>query len=277
MDSGSFFFGSLRGSSEDARSVKRKVLLKHAGSIFRDLKSFRSNYQSVLPPEAYQCINDFLSSQDVKDIDFNPGGRGQSRGNVQFALTSLAAFRSEFSFLIADTQAIARRITERAFVHLQRSIMVHSTLRRNWIDAFDERPTTEILCEQLGAVHLLSFGIWAFKVSAPGGRTDLVLNEPLETSFSIDSVADALVLTEWKIVRNIASLHEKIREARRQAELYSQGVLGGIELLNYRYLVMVSRENIDMPHDVLLNTITYKAINIAVDPRTPGITARRGT
>lgn len=114
-------------------------------------------------------------------------------------LTALAALRSEFTYIISDKEAVSKRITERAFSHLQRSIVVDSEIRKIWQEAFSERDER---CEQLGAVHLLSHGIWAFKVNAMAGRTDLIMNEPLPDFTEIEGSDDALVLTEWKKVPN---------------------------------------------------------------------------
>ncbi|TET66255.1 MAG: hypothetical protein E3J56_14680 [Candidatus Aminicenantes bacterium] len=194
--------------------------------------------------------------------------------NVQFALTSLAAFQSGFSYVISDTQAMALRITERAFVHLQRSIMVDDDIRKNWIAAFD---IGETKCEKLGALHLLSHGTWAFKAHGEKGRTDLILNEPLPDSSIIEKTSTALVLTEWKVVKNSNELDEKIKEAFEQTKLYVTGVLGGIELTNYRYLVMVSEKSTKMPSDFTEGTIVYRHINIPVNPKYPSVEARTKT
>lgn len=137
IDAGSLFFVASHSSRADDLQTRKKVLLKHAESIFAQLRIFRRNYNSVLPIEAFQCLDYFLNSKEVNELDFEPVD-SWVRANVQFALTSLAAFKSEFSYLIADTQATTRRLTERAFIHLQRSIVVDKVLRENWNSAFQE-------------------------------------------------------------------------------------------------------------------------------------------
>lgn len=252
INAGTFFFRAQHTSSADDREVKRKILLKVAQEILTNLNSFKENYKSILPIVACESLDRFLG--DVKRLPaYDVISNGLVSGDVQFALTSLAAFCSEFSYLISDSQAIARRVTERAFIHLQRSIMVDSDIRQKWCRAFKEEG--EPTCEQLGAVHLLSHGIWAFKVDAKGGRTDLVLNESLPSFSKIESVADALVLTEWKLVKTKVELDGKIQLARKQADIYSAGVLGGIEIANYRYLVMVSERMMEMPGNEINGTI----------------------
>lgn len=75
------------------------------------------------------------------------------------------------------------------------------TLRLKWINAFDTPRAGEISCEQLGGVHLLLHGIWAFKVSAIRERTDLVLGTRLVVDQTVIASTHGLVLTEWKLVR----------------------------------------------------------------------------
>ncbi|RZB30533.1 MAG: hypothetical protein SRB1_02813 [Desulfobacteraceae bacterium Eth-SRB1] len=118
-------------------------------------------------------------------------------------------------------------------------------------------------------------GVWAFKADATGGRTDLILNEPLPSASVIESSADALVLTEWKLVKSSNELHDKIKEAQKQAEIYNSDVLGGIEIRNYYYLVMVSERRMEMPEDTINSSTKYRHINIAVNPKSPSKEARK--
>jgi len=272
LDAGSFFYSALHNSSEDSRSVKRKVLLPNAEKIVGNLKDFSARYKSELPKVAVECLNSFMDKPEMKESGFFKPESLLESGNVQFALTSLAAFQSEFNYLIADTEFIARRLTERAFIHLQRSIVVDEAIREKWKRAFE---THETKCEKLGALHLLSHGIWAFKADATGGETDIILNEPLTSLSNIESTADALVLTEWKLVKTQSELDAKIQEAQRQAEIYSSDVLGGMKLRNYRYLVMVSENRIEMPADIIKGLTKYRHINIAVDPGSPSAEAKK--
>jgi len=105
-------------------------------------------------------------------------------------------------------------------------------------------------------------------VSGAGASTDLVFGEPVDESSEDLTSADALVLTEWKKAESGAL---KIAEsARKQADLYSAGILGGLELREYRYIVLVSKKRIkEMPDDVSQGGVTYRHINIAVEPSVP--------
>ena len=274
LDAGSFFYKALHHSSEDARSVNKKVLLKNAEKIFQNLQEFYGKYyKNGLPRPAVDCLYCFLNQQEFigRENIFNPSRNFES-ANVQFSLTSFAALRSEFNFIIADTQFIARKITERAFIHLQRCIVVDEEVRQKWQNAFNDHETK---CEKLGALHLLYHGVWAFKADATGGKTDLILSEPFPPEAVIESAADTLVLTEWKLVKSTSDLQRKIQEAQKQAEIYCSDVLGGVEIRNYRYLVMVSEERLTMPNDNIKDGTTYRHINIAVSPGSPSQESRK--
>jgi len=272
LDAGIFFYKALHHSSEDARSVKKKILLKEAEKIFSNLKAFVENNESALPDNANVCINSFLIKPEFSNSNFFSPKKNWESANVQFVLTSLATFRAEFDYIIADTQLKARRITERAFIHLQRCIVVDENFRDKWIEAFENN---EIACEKLGALHLLLHGVWAFKANAAGGRTDLILNEPLNEVSDVEKAAVTLVLTEWKRVTSEKELGDKIKEAQKQAEIYNSDILGGIELRNYCYLVMVSGKMMKMPDDKVVDNTIYRIINIATNPESPSIEAKK--
>ncbi len=59
----------------------------------------------------------------------------------------------------------------------------------------------ETACEKLGALHLLSHGILAFKAYAPGERTDLILGDRLVIDDDLIAGTEGIVLTEWKRVK----------------------------------------------------------------------------
>ena len=63
-------------------------------------------------------------------------------------LAPLAAFRSEFEYLIRDTEVEARSTTELAFEHLKRQIAVDEDVKKKWKKAFARHETD---CEKLGA------------------------------------------------------------------------------------------------------------------------------
>ena len=153
LDAASFFYRALYRNSADARS--EKVLFENAEKTFFNIENFYIKHDSALPEVALNCLKSFVSKINHEKI-FEPKTGCNKYYNIQVAFTSLAAFRSEFDYLISDMQFLARRITERAFIHLQRSIVVDDMIRERWKTAFINHETS---CEKLGALHLLSHGV----------------------------------------------------------------------------------------------------------------------
>ena len=188
------------------------------------------------------------------------------------SLSPLFVFRARFSYLIRDSEAEARNATELAFEHLNRLIAVSPEVRAAWKAAFGEN---EVACEKLGSVHLLSHGIWAFKVQGGGAATDLVYNEPLVPSnATLRRSSKAIVLTEWKRVGSKSEIARTAEQARTQANDYSSGVLGDLELKRTRYVVLVAEHKQQAPDDFVHGVVTYRHIWITVDPETPSVAAR---
>jgi hypothetical protein len=121
-------------------------------------------------------------------------------------------------------------------------------------------------------VHLLLHGIWAFKVDGvTGGRTDLVYQQPLSTAAISSAVG--IIATEWKLCRT-RNGDAKFAEARRQIDKYTSGLLAGVELASHRYLVVVTKKELEPTPDETSGGVTYRHINIAVDPDVPSIAAK---
>lgn len=78
-----------------------------------------------------------------------------------------------------------------------------------------------------------------------------------------------MVLTEWKKVSDAQQVNERFSEARMQSKAYASGILAGTELARVRYAIVVSRQDVVVPDDVVEGDITYRHINIAVEPRVP--------
>ena len=262
LEAGRFFVQLWIARASDPYGTVKRELLPHARSIFQDIMAFKSNYISSLPPTAVASMERFLTNYEqyfqTNEIDGVDG--------LKFVLPCLASFRSEFTFQLSDIQAVSKRITERAFVHLQRSIIADESIKQRWEAAFKSGETA---CEKLGAAHLLLHGVWAFKAYAKGERTDLILGEPLRDISQVESAAEALVLTEWKVVRIPGEMEQRATEAFNQAAVYGESSLAGFELASYRYLVMVSEDRLKMPPDRPDKESIYRHINIPVNPRVP--------
>jgi hypothetical protein len=203
----------------------------------------------------------------------------------------LVGLRAEISACLADPEVVARRRVERAMEHLQRSIAVDDGYRKRWKTAYEKG---EVHCEALGGVHLLLHGIWAFKaysrddradspvlgdraIGKPDKRVDLVTQDLLIIDRRVES-AESLVLTEWKLAKARDKVAERAREGMRQAVSYSGSSLAATELGSVRYVIVVTSHREEMPaDDETERPITYRFLNLAVDPQRPSRNARRRT
>ncbi len=264
LEAGRFFLSGALVNSSDPGSVTRRILIPQAQELFKVLSQFRDSYQAILPPSAGDSLNRFIT--EAPGYLENTALATEGHLHVQAVITLLTAFETEMAYHLADTSAVVRKLSERAFVHLQRSVVADSSVRNKWQEAFKE---SESACEKLGAVHLLQHGIWAFKTDAAGERTDLVLGEPLTDLSTVETVAEGLVLTEWKKVHPPSKLSSQIEQGKHQAERYSMGILAGFELSQYRYIVLVSEKHLNIPTDQRRDGIIFRHINIAVNPSTP--------
>jgi hypothetical protein len=255
-----------------------------AKDILKIIRRFSCDHKSTLPPSTNKCLEKFFTEIDysypsLSIEEFQEGSISnytiinQLSRQLKTLIARLFLLQSELNSHLFDFAVVAKRLSERAFLHLQRSIIVDSVVKKQWINAFEAKRGEEA-CERLGGVRLLLHGIWAFKVYTPEERTDLVLQEPIRDYDEVECAAEALVLTEWKIVKNVVEQARKAEEARRQASCYASSVLAGVELRQYRYLVLVSKERLSKIQDIEEGDIVYRHINIAVNQQTPSRAAR---
>lgn len=261
LAAGHFLIQALQVSSEDPYGIAQHLSYQ-AIDVVAELEAFKGRAEGVAPAKALQAISRFIEVHKKRIDDKSVAGLG----GLKARLTPLAWVRAEVDYHLRDFEAVGRRLSERAFLHLQQSIVADEVVRLRWQKAFGQG---EISCEKLGGAHLLLHGIWAFKITGAGARTDLVFGEPLEAGSDADRTADALVLTEWKVVQKPADYAEIAASARRQAELYQAGILGGLELRGYRYIVLVSDKRLPPLDDVQAGSVTYHHLNVAVNPEVP--------
>jgi hypothetical protein len=248
------------GHQNDDDSVALEKLIPGTDAIRRELQTFRDRYASTLPPDAAAALIIFLKTSP----SFVPSGPIDGNRALHIRLTALVALEAEISYCLTDFRARAKRLSERAFTHLQRSIVADPECAMRWRKAFEQ---SETACEKLGAAHLLWHGIWAFKVNTEGERTDLIMGDALHNRRDdIEEVAEALVLTEWKKVAKESELLKARNAAHKQAKLYAGSSLAGVELDAYRYLVLVTLRGLEMPPDIQEAGVLYRHINIAVAP-----------
>lgn len=268
LASGDLYFASLPHVGSDYHAVSNIYLLPAARAVRDDLGKYLSSYREVLPIRAQDTLERYLKDSESLTRSSTHGIPG-----VQGFLVSLATFRAEFGHAMEDAPARARSLVTRAFVHLQRLIVADARVRDVWQDAFNHG---EPALEKLGGTHLLSFGIWAFKCSAIGERTDLILGGRLDVSAEVESAAEALVLTEWKCVRSEAEGDAKFAKGLKQAQLYAEGILAGFELAADRYIVLISEKRLsNLPPTRIAGDVSYHAINVAVSPDVPSREAQR--
>ena len=240
-----------------------KELNNQARSIRLEINAFKAAFSNRLPPSVTASFNRF-EADGGNQIDGNSLGDALLTRTI---IVKLAALESEVSYLLSDSEQRIVLASENAFKHLQRLIVVDPDYRKKWIAAFKEG---EVECERHGAIHLQWHDVWAFKVHGEGGRTDLVYQETLRDIDAQD--APALILTEWKITKG--SGEKEFEQARKQAEIYGDGVMGGVELASRRFLVVVSLKAISAAPDLTVGGVTYRHINIAVDPDRPSVAAK---
>jgi hypothetical protein len=267
IEAGTFF---LRTNDNDQHGGSG-LLIENAHDTARSIRAFMDSHGQELESKQLVCLSLFWQKyrDDLMDVNRTPSGFS----GVTSVVTYLASFRAEFEYLIRDNVAVARSLVVRAFTHLQRTIVVDRFVRDLWGEAFEKG---EVACEGLGACHLLSHGIWAFKTSAEGERTDLVLGGDLEAdSEEVRRSSIGLVLTEWKVVRGKDDLQEKIDCAYEQAKRYRSGILAGFEVASPRYLVIVSSDYLEIPQKRDNEGISYVYFNIAVSPSSPSKIARK--
>ena len=245
-----------RGDSQNVN----KHLREHTLEILNDLRAFGDRLGES-DKDARAVIQSLAKM--TTPILVETGNRDSEQISVRSAIVIIAAMEGKISYLFHNSEDVIRSRTERAFEHLNRTIVVDSDYRTKWKAAYDHHETT---CEALGGVHLLSHGIWAFKAKGPKAETDLVYQEALSDIGRIKRGSDGLVLTEWKRLKEGDDPANQFESARKQAEEYATGILRDIILRKYRYAVLVSQKAVAVPDDKEIGNVIYRHINVVVQP-----------
>ena len=256
----------------DPKGIYDSSFFPAVSGIFASLNGFLVEHRESLPEAAAALLANLVAThRDLLAVPLAVNAHNINVLRSQAAV--LAGFRTELSYALRDTQVHLRRLVERAFVHIQRSIVADPGVQERWKAAFD---TNENACEKLGAVHLLLHGLWAFKAHSIGERTDLVTQQPLaeDEIQRIGPLVDGLVLTEWKVVRTSSEALSKMEEALLEARQYGKGSLAGFELTSARYVVLVSKDFLPNLVSRVDGGTTYTIVNIAVQPSSPSVIAR---
>jgi len=262
------------GGAQEYHGASNLTLVPQAKAILPLIQQFHDQYKAVLPASAKEVLERFLHNERSAR-NFEPGNGVSGLQGAIFLVGLLASFRGELAYHLSDREVAVLRRIDRAFVHLIRSIVADSEVRAKWRQAFSVHETR---CEALGAAHLLSHGIWAFKAHAQGGRTDLILGGPPSLD-EVRRVAEGLVLTEWKRLQDGEAPQEKALAARAQAEQYAERTLAGFEIESRRFLILVSRKLISpLPEaPAAASGACYEVINIPVEPDVPSTVAISAT
>jgi hypothetical protein len=207
--------------SSDTFGTIKTIILPMASEVTERIQVLGQRYGSQLPEAALRRIG------ELEDLPFKSGfgsAMQTETTTVAYFASQLQKYRSDFNYLTSDLEGVAVRLTARAFLHLQRTIVADEAVREKWRAALAQN---ELACEKLGAVHLLQHGIWSFKVDRAGERTDLVLGEPISDSELRDVYlsAEGLVLTEWKTATP-SKQHKKISGSIQSSRAICARVLG---------------------------------------------------
>jgi hypothetical protein len=270
LDAARFLVSTFTKDKQDFYAANIEIR-RNAEAVVKQIEIFQNH--DGLPDLVRDRLKAFLdlyrAHEEALEKQKNTINPPNDLDRMQWLLTVLAALRSELDYVLSDFETVTRSLVNRAFEHLKRCIRADDDFGERWRKAYAKDETA---CEKLGAVHLLHHGIWTFKANGPGSRTDLVLGTPIVDKDlpEIERASNALVLTEWKLIRNESELNRKANEAYKQAVDYGESLLAGFELASRRYLVLVSEKQLPrldpLPDSQLGRLVIYEYVNIPVSP-----------
>ncbi len=269
------YAASPTNNGKDKLSIFSNAILPEYENIMKEILNWKN--ENELPSEVQNIIDKFNQEEHVEKAkkyasvhDFGNIGSDSSLTSCQ-AVLPLFSLKIQIDYLLKDLEYSIRTTTELAFEHLRRTIIVDENVRNKW-----QAAENEVACEKMGALHLLSHGIWAFKIDTAKARTDLIYQEPLDKyNETISRSSIGLILTEWKKVKKSNQIENKASEARNQLTKYAYGALSGIELKRTRYVILVTEKDERPPEDHLEHGILYRHIIIPVSPEVPSKSARK--
>ena len=112
-----------------------KYLRNQCASAFEAIRDFRDRFGPVIPQRAASSIDNFLKANQSL-FSINDGNPDWGAEKVSAVLVFLPAFETAISYIISDVQQSIRARSERAFAHLQRSIVADPESRDKWQRAF---------------------------------------------------------------------------------------------------------------------------------------------
>jgi hypothetical protein len=246
------YFDSINSFGVDHYGIGGTSIIPAAKDLSLEIIDLKRSF-TRLPPKISALITKLEKNFSGHKFTGIPGVGG--------AMVILGVFNAEMNFYLKDHEIVTKEKVRLAFHHLQRSLVADQELHRKWMLAFQESDT---LIERLGAVHLLSHGIWGFKVQERGERSDLVHQHPIKID-DVEAIGAVLAMTEWTRV-NAENLTEKSRALQAKAKTYSGHDLPGTELRTERYLVLVSETPLTIPRPANDGEVEFVYINLALNP-----------
>jgi hypothetical protein len=251
--------------ARDPSNALEDFVIPEGNRILEDVAALLAEGKSFLPPAAVVEADRLLEMRGKVHGRSGVPGVTRLRG-------AIAMFHGAFQYHTADPETAWVGVVERAFLHLNRLLVVDTYVRETWRDALEAGETR---AEALGGAHLLLHGLWAFKTNASGERCDLVLGDRLADRDADAHPGVALVLTEWKVAARAEDVPDLARQARRQAEMYGAGSLAGFELRSVRYVVTVGLGRAELLAAESVGGVVYRHKHVAVDPASPSVESRR--
>jgi hypothetical protein len=207
LDAGNFLMAAYSAVSSDDPWGANRALMQSALQVFQLIARFEERHASLIPEPAKNCLQEFIRERATYFRD-GLDQSGQRFHGMETLLIFLAAFRFEFGYLLTDIEAAVRNLVDPAFLHLQRSIVA--------IRASEIVGSTRLAKEKW---HVNGWEVLTFFYSA-SIRSKPTQKENVQTSFwpamalpEIDASSEALVLAEWKMVRNPQDLQEVAEQA----------------------------------------------------------------
>src|SRR5262245_46505022 len=104
---GRFMLASLSAQATDQFGVTRKYVIPEVHEIKTALEAFRKRHETVLPPNVVVAVKDMLANLSIGD------------GNHPIldlqVIAPIGVLRSRVEYLLRESEAPIRTITERAF------------------------------------------------------------------------------------------------------------------------------------------------------------------
>lgn len=253
---------------KDQYSQKDSIIAQ-AKRLYDRVRTFSQVNEGFLPATTKQWLDRFVKELDSKEVFTHPATTPLVE-DVYFPLTIVKAEVDKF---LPREQMAIRSISERAFLHLARLLAVSEPVRMIWKQAF---ACGEPALERLGAIHLLSHGIWAFKADTIRARTDLILADKGIDLHEVERTGTSLVLTEWKRAEPERTMGEARTQALAQTKIYRWGPLAGYELSKRAFLVLVSmRSSQHAQAEFEEEGVVYRCIHLEIEPDAPSVAARK--